>query len=357
MAMFTRARFFRWLLSPALLMLVAGCSQFNLSRRIPWMADSMDRQKPSRKVSVVWTETVQYKSNQPPMRGFGGRLMFFGDRQNKPMRVHGDLVVYAFDERNRDPSDSKPTRKYVFPAETLDKLYSKSDLGHSYSVWVPWDELGGPKEDISLIVRFSPEEGPPVISDQTKLTLPGKKRPTAGYADRTRRGHENADGQQVQAVSYNRTMPTGPPWQVGSAAYASRSPTQGFGPEEIPVPGDVASAPNSTGRMQTTTIDLSTNFGRRAPVARTRPRSTPSRSVRQSFSTTGTYDLKRKTTGSLPESPSRPPPTRYSLSRSQPLGAPIARLSRERGPWQRRPARWPSRSQPAPELPTGPLAP
>ena len=346
MAMFTRARFFRWLLPPALLMLVAGCTQFNLSRRIPWLGDTLDRPQPSKKVSAVWTETVRYKSNQPPTRGFGGRLMFFGDRQNKPVRVEGELVVYAFDERNRAPSDSKPTRKYVFPAETLDKLYSKSELGHSYSVWVPWDELGGPQEDISLIVRFNPTEGSPVISDQTKLILPGKKLPTAGYADRTRRNHESDDGQPIQSVSYNRPMATGSPWQVGSAEYASPGQTQGFAPEE------------TSGRMQTTTIDLSTNFGRRTPVARTRPRPTPSRrSVRQSSSTTGTFDLRRKTTGRPSESPSRPQPTRYSLSRSRPLGAPIARLSRDRGPWQRRPAGWPSHSPPAPERATGPQAP
>lgn len=347
--MFTGTRFSRGLLPAALLMLAAGCNQFNLNRRIPWMADSDGRREPSKKVSAVWTETVQYKSDQRPTRGFGGRLMFFGDRQDKPIRVHGDLVVYAFDEQNRDPADSKPTRKYVFPAETLDQLYSKTDLGHSYSVWVPWDELGGPQEEISLIVRFSPGEGPPVISDQAKLILPGKKPPTAGYAERTQSAD---DGQQVQTVSYDRTLPAGSPGQFGLGADAYGAPMQGSGLEKTLGPGGVAEAPNSNAKMQTTTIDLTTNFGRRAPVAQTRPRPTPS--VRQSSAKTATYDLKPRTTESRPEGSSRPQPTRYSLSRSRPLGEPIARLSRERGPWQRSPAGWPSRSQSAPELPTAP---
>ena len=52
--------------------------------------------------------------------------------------------------------------------------YSKSKLGHSYSVWLPWDETGGPQKEISLIARFTPEKGGVVVGEQTKQMLPGK---------------------------------------------------------------------------------------------------------------------------------------------------------------------------------------
>ena len=55
------------------------------------------------------------------------------------MKGRGSLVVYAFDETDRDPANMKPDRKFVFTQEQFEKHYSKSTLGHSYSVWLPWD--------------------------------------------------------------------------------------------------------------------------------------------------------------------------------------------------------------------------
>ena len=68
----------------------------------------------------------------------------------------------------------KPDRKYVFTKDQLPSHYSKSKLGHSYSVWLPWDETGGPQKEVSLIARFTPEKGGVVVGEQTKQILPGK---------------------------------------------------------------------------------------------------------------------------------------------------------------------------------------
>jgi hypothetical protein len=51
---------------------------------------------------------------------------------------------------------------------------SKSELGPSYSFWLPWDEVGGPQTEISLIARFEPNGGSIVIGEQTKHLLPGE---------------------------------------------------------------------------------------------------------------------------------------------------------------------------------------
>jgi hypothetical protein len=127
----------------------------------------------------TWTDTVLTKAGEKPQRGFGGRLMFYERDEKDPIKVDGQLIVYAFDETDRDPTDNKPTRRYVFPAEQVPLHMSKSELGASYSFWLPWDEAGGPKTEVSLICRFEPKGGAVVTSEQTRHPLPGTA-PVAG---------------------------------------------------------------------------------------------------------------------------------------------------------------------------------
>ena len=99
------------------------------------------------------------QTGKTPQRGFGGRVMFYGKDGNDPILVDGQFVVYAFDETNREPTDNKPTRRYVFPPDQVAIRMSKSELGAGYSFWLPWDEVGGPQTNISLICRFEPKKG------------------------------------------------------------------------------------------------------------------------------------------------------------------------------------------------------
>jgi hypothetical protein len=50
---------------------------------------------------------------------------------------------------------------------------SKNDMGATYSFWLPWDEAGGPKADVSLICRFEPKGGAVITGEQTRHILPG----------------------------------------------------------------------------------------------------------------------------------------------------------------------------------------
>jgi hypothetical protein len=152
-----------------------GCSTpkiFSLDSSWPFRDDQPKAEIPTR-VAGVWTDTVLHKGSDTPQRGFGGRLMFYGKDPEKPVPVDGELVVYAFDETGRDPTDNKPTRRYVFPADQLPLRMSESPIGPSYSFFLPWDEAGGPQTEVSLICRFQPKGGPVVLSEQTKHLLPG----------------------------------------------------------------------------------------------------------------------------------------------------------------------------------------
>jgi hypothetical protein len=126
------------------------------------------------KIITLWSDTVLTQAGRPPTRGFGGRLMFYEGKKEDPIKVEGTLVVYAFDETNRDANNARPDRKYVFTPEQLPHHYSKSKVGHSYSVWLPWDEVGGEQKEITLIVRFEPKEAPVAISDPCRQLLPGR---------------------------------------------------------------------------------------------------------------------------------------------------------------------------------------
>ncbi|HEX4412954.1 MAG TPA: hypothetical protein VH107_04945 [Lacipirellulaceae bacterium] len=140
-----------------------------------WPFKDKDKPHEGKPVKMVctWTDTVMTTAGQKPQRGFGGRIMFYEKDEKKPILVDGQLVVYAFDETGRAQTDNKPTRRYVFPTEQVPLHMSKSELGASYSFWLPWDEAGGPRTEVGLICRFEPKGGAVVTSEQAKQTLPG----------------------------------------------------------------------------------------------------------------------------------------------------------------------------------------
>ncbi|QDU55439.1 hypothetical protein [Aeoliella mucimassa] len=135
-------------------------------------------QTPDR-VVATWSEAVLHQ-NGAGSRGFGGRLYFYDRVSDEPVMVEGQLVVYAFAEDDRAETDNRPTRRYVFPPEQFAKHQSDSEIGVSYSIWLPWDELGGEQAEVSLIARFEPLKGGGlVVSDQARQFLPGRaKTPT-----------------------------------------------------------------------------------------------------------------------------------------------------------------------------------
>ena len=226
-----------------LLALVSGCAPFG------WIgkkgSEEPEPQVPAR-MTAMWTDTVLHQPGQPGVRGFGGRVMFYAASHADSAAVDGRLIVYAFDDTGRDPTSnlsdspmplrSKPVRKYVFPAEHLAEHYSESQLGHSYSFWLPWDEVGGPQRHLSLIARFEGTSGAVVMADPSRHILPGtvtQSHAVARHAQGARRGDPGARDYDAKQASHQ--MPDGR--QADSA------------------------------RMQTTTITLPSSFGKTAVLA------------------------------------------------------------------------------------------
>ena len=221
--------------------LSGGCSQLDLKKSfsVPFFDDKDDEVQTPDRVIAVWVDTIKYTQGETPTRGFGGKLMFYHDKEEKPVKVEGDLVIYAFDEDGRKPTDPRPTRKYVFQAEQF-KEHLKPDpkMGDTYHFFLPWDNVGGYQKKISMIVRFQPKLGAVVVSEQTKHMLPGKPVPE----DLQRAWAEQA---------------AEPEGEVRAASFNSRT---GRAPRR---------------RMQSTTIPVSSTFGQQIPVAEVRSRFTP----------------------------------------------------------------------------------
>lgn len=147
--------------------------KLDIPNGVPWKSDKPKTGVP-RRIVATWKDTVLQRPGQPAERGFGGRLFFYDDKAPKPIAVEGQLVVYAFDEAGRKPTDNKPSRRFVFPIEQFVKHQSDSELGVSYSFWLPWDKAPGVATDVSLIARFEPVTGGAmVMSDQSTARLPG----------------------------------------------------------------------------------------------------------------------------------------------------------------------------------------
>jgi hypothetical protein len=210
----------RWIVPLAIAVLSGCATEFDLSKGIPWQVGKDGKFETPMQVVAFWNDAVQNQTDKPRgIRGFAGRMYFYGKDPNKPVKVKGTLVVYAFDETNRDPKNVIPDKKYIFTPDQFEKKYSKSPLGDSYSVWLPWDEVGGLQKQITLVVRFTADKedggnGEMITSDEAHQLLPGTK-PEENQTASTEQNVLTIAGQQVnlQPVPF---IPFGASGQVQS---------------------------------------------------------------------------------------------------------------------------------------------
>jgi len=165
----------------------AGCTTVTKSLQsandgLPWNVDAAKTRKldstPVR-IAAVWTHDIANVPGSKPVQGFGGRIYFYNHEQ-KAIKVDGELVVYTFDDTNASQqgvANRTPDRKFVFRADQLQSHLSDSELGPSYSFWIPWQEFGGEQRLINLVPVFMPIEGRNVTGHFSKTSLPGKQKP------------------------------------------------------------------------------------------------------------------------------------------------------------------------------------
>lgn len=198
----------------------------------------MDKQQQPQvpiKMAATWSDTVSHAPGKPATRGFGGRLYFYDDRMNS-IKVDGKLVVYIFDDDLR--GGGEPQRKYLFNAEDFARHCTGSELGPSYSVWLPWDAVGGPMKQLSIVPFFLPSQGELITGEQTRHRLLGP------------RGSESGTVPNLGPPALSSSSPT-----RSSRQYPARQVAYD---EALPPPASRTKTETDRGRlrMQATTIDI-----------------------------------------------------------------------------------------------------
>lgn len=187
------------------LVCTSGCSVFegkqNKSPDNNWSISKLwkkEYQKPA-SISIIWAPDVLTMTGKPPTRGFGGRVFFYNDRA-QAVPVEGELIVHGYrgDPMLGESEQVTADKKFAFTAEQLTSHFSPSQLGASYSIWIPWDAADGLRDEITLIPTFIGEDGSVIQGSPAKLNLPGRSLDSLSAA--RERGHTEVP---TQTVSYH----------------------------------------------------------------------------------------------------------------------------------------------------------
>ena len=184
------------------LCLVFGCTSLDFSKGIPWLDTDAVVKQPA-KITTLWNHDVLIQVGRKGVRGFGGRIMFHDKDHERPVKVEGTLTVFAFDISDR--VSSVPDRKYVFTEEQFETHYSQSKLGHSYSVWLPWDEVGGEPRRISLMTRFEPKDGKGMIMSEDSLQILPGLTPDPSHENAPKKPSEETE-LEIQQAGYQKPL-------------------------------------------------------------------------------------------------------------------------------------------------------
>lgn len=175
-------------ISSAVLALVAfgpvGCSTFatkedkrevSFMERLPLVGKKKSDEQPEPypnpvKMAATWTPDTLIQTGRTPTRGFGGRVFFY-DEKSRPVPVDGTLVVHGFDDSITTPEQRG--KRFEFTPEQFTRHFSQTDLGASYSVWIPWDAMGGEPRRISLVASFKTVEDKVIQGIPATVLLPG----------------------------------------------------------------------------------------------------------------------------------------------------------------------------------------
>ncbi|TWU57752.1 hypothetical protein Poly59_06610 [Rubripirellula reticaptiva] len=165
-----------------------GCSTFqkksdktskaskSMFDRLPFVGDKSDKTPDPYpnpvKMAATWAPDTLVQTGRTPTRGFGGRVFFY-DEKSRPVPVDGTLVVHGFDDTVE--AAEKDAKRFEFTPEQFKRHFSQTDLGASYSVWIPWDAIGGAQRRVSLVASFKTAEGHTIQGIPATVQLPGVK--------------------------------------------------------------------------------------------------------------------------------------------------------------------------------------
>jgi hypothetical protein len=165
------------LLAVALSAACMGCATFD----VPWWnrMPEASAKNPVVKIMCLWEPSEGRDPDGLPCRGFAGQLLFLGNKGGLPVKVHGDVTFYVFDDVGTPEQQGIPIHKFVFEKGTWDRHLKPGTFGASYHVFVPYMRRGMHEAMCAVRVKLAPPDGPPVYSDLCSIRLNGKPRDSA----------------------------------------------------------------------------------------------------------------------------------------------------------------------------------
>jgi hypothetical protein len=151
---------------------LSGCA----TMIIPWTGNKIPQataSNPVVQIVCLWEQAEGRDPEGVPCRGFAGQILFLANRHATPVEVHGDVRIYLFDNVGSAEEQSKPLRQFDFSSDAWKLHLTKSAVGPSYSVFVPYVRRGQHNAQCSLRVRLAPKDGPTIFSETSTLPLRG----------------------------------------------------------------------------------------------------------------------------------------------------------------------------------------
>ncbi|MSR59544.1 MAG: hypothetical protein EXS05_18195 [Planctomycetaceae bacterium] len=160
-------------------------------------------QTPVVQIVPLWQASTGVGLAQRTCRGFAGQLLFLVHGNPTPGMVDGTVSVYVFDDQGNDDEKQKPIHKFDFSPEVWSTHAQNSSLGLTYSVFIPYTRPGNHQCHCSLMVRYTPREGPTILSEMVEVELPGTKRkakPDAGSYENNDVGDDAAEATSAALI-------------------------------------------------------------------------------------------------------------------------------------------------------------
>ncbi len=172
------------------------------------------------RIVAIWSHDVLNTPGQLATAGFGGRIYFYNDK-NQAIPVDGILTIHGYDDTQGPQAQGKyPDKTYVFTKDQLKHHYGESELGCSYSIWIPWQAVGGDQRKVSLVPSFKTVAGNLLVGHQTQNLLPGNRPTETGRSrqelalsqllDNSDQKHNHPRGYQAPATQPGQPMAKDP---------------------------------------------------------------------------------------------------------------------------------------------------
>lgn len=159
-----------------LLLTLSGCTSTSLLNVPAKLLPGRGRSAQPARILCLWEAAEGQGLDGRTTRGFAGQILFFGGAEATPMQVHGTVRIYQYDDFDPDELNPKPVHVFVFDDKGFNAHRAESTLGESYNVFLPYVKQHRDAAFCALKVEFIPEDGRPISSPVTEITLEARQR-------------------------------------------------------------------------------------------------------------------------------------------------------------------------------------